>query len=50
MIFAMDEAAELLLEAGFKKPLKCLGMPDRQRLQEVILSYHCLLKVKAEMT
>ena len=49
MLFAIDEAAELLLETGLKKPIKCLGMSDRQRLQEVLLGYHCLLKVKGEM-
>jgi hypothetical protein len=49
MIFSIDEAADLLLETGYKKPLKLLGMSDRENLQSVLLLYHCVLKVKAEM-
>lgn len=49
MIFCIDEAADLLLETGFKKPLKQLGLSDCERLQTVLLLYHCVLKVKAEM-
>ena len=49
MTFYVDEAAELLMETGFKKPLKHLQMADREHLQSVLLLYHCILKVKAEM-
>ena len=49
MTFYVDEAAELLMETGFKKPLNHLQMADREHLQSVLLLYHCILKVKAEM-
>ena len=49
MLFAIDEAAELLLECGFKKPISTLGISDKQQLQALLLGYHCLLKVKSEM-
>ena len=45
-VFAMDEAAELLLSTGFQKPLRSLAMEDKECLRLVL---HCLLKVKAEM-
>lgn len=48
-MFAMDEAAELLLSTGFRKPLCSLAMEDKECLRLVLLDYHCLLKVKAEM-
>ena len=48
-VFAMDEAAELLLSTGFRKPLCSLAMEDKECLRSVLLDYHCLLKVKAEM-
>ena len=49
MVFAIDEAAELLLETGFRKPLMSLGLSDKKRVQEVLLGFHCVLKVKGEM-
>ena len=49
MIFATDEAAELLLESGFKKPISTLGISDQKRLRGLLLGYHCLLKMKGEM-
>ena len=49
MIFAIDEAADLLLETGFKKPLTQLELSDKQRVQSLLLNYHCILKVKGEM-
>ena len=47
-VFAMDEAAELLLSTGFRKPLRSLAMEDKECLilQLVLLDYHCLLKVR----
>ena len=48
-VFAMDEAAELLLSTGFRKPICSLAMEDKECLRLVLLDYHCLLKVKAEM-
>ena len=46
-VFAMDEAAELLLSTGFRKPICSLAMEDKECLRSVLLDYHCLLKVKA---
>ena len=48
-VFAMDEAAELLLSTGFRKLICSLAMEDKECLRSVLLDYHCLLKVKAEM-
>ena len=48
-VFAMNEAAELLLSTGFQKPICSLAMEDKECLRSVLLDYHCLLKVKAEM-
>ena len=49
MIFAMDEAAELILATGYKKGLATLGLDDRADVRGALLDYHCILKVKAEM-
>ena len=45
----MDESAELLLSTEFRKPLCRLAIEDKECLRLVLLDYHCLLKVKAEM-
>ena len=48
-VFGMDESAELLLSTGFRKPICQLIIEDKECLRSVLLDYHCLLKVKAEM-
>ncbi len=46
---AIDEAQSLLSEAGFFKPLIRLTMEDKSKLTSVLISYHCMTKVKAAM-
>ncbi len=46
---AIDEAQSLLSEAGFFKPLIRLTMDDKSKLSSVLISYHCMTKVKAAM-
>ena len=48
-VFAIDEAAELILSTGFRKPLCSLALEDKASLKSILLDYHCMLKVKAEM-
>ena len=48
-VFAMAEAAELLLSTGFREPLCSLAMEDKECLRSA-LDYHCILKVKAEIS
>ena len=47
--YAIDEAQSLLSEAGFFKPLIRLTMGDQSQLSSVLISYHCMTKVKAAM-
>ena len=49
MVFAIDEAADLLLATGFRKPLTKLQVADRAMIKSSLLDYYCLLKVKAEI-
>ena len=47
MVFAIDEAASLLMETGFRKPLSKLDMNDKPSLRSSLIDFHCLLKSKA---
>ena len=49
MAFSIDEASDLLLETGYRKPLQQLCLLDKGALRSALLDYHCVLKVKAEM-
>ncbi len=49
VVFAIDEAASLLHETGFRKPTCRLSMSDKSRLRSALVDYHCMLKVKAAM-
>ena len=45
----MDEAAEMLMGMGCKKPISKLKIDDKSMLKSSLIDYYCLLKVKAEM-
>ena len=45
----MDEAATLLFDTGFRKPICRLSMTDKCALKSALVDFHCLLKVKAAM-
>jgi len=45
----MDEASELLMGMGFRKPISKLKMDDKAMIKNNLIDYYCLLKVKAEM-
>lgn len=49
VLFAMDEALDLLMTTGFRKPVANLTISDRQNLSAALLDYHLMAKVKAEM-
>ena len=40
---------ELFIDTKFKKPLKRLGVCDKERIKSLLLSYHCMYKVKGEI-
>ena len=44
--FGIDEAADLLLSSGFRKPLSELCMSDKLCVKSVLIDYHCLIKVR----
>ena len=44
----MDEAAEMLMGMGCKKPISKLKIDDKS-IKSSLIDYYCLLKVKAEM-
>ena len=45
----MDEAQALLFEAGYSKPLNGLTVEDKVTQSNMLLNYHCMVKVKAAM-
>ena len=45
VIFGIDEAADMLLSTGFRKPISQLCLSDRTCVRSVLLDYHCMLKV-----
>jgi len=47
--FEMDEATELLLASGFRKPISSLIVQDKEKLRSSLIDYHCMLKVKAAL-
>ena len=49
VLFAMDEALDLLLTTGFRKPISRLTISDRFNLIAALLDYHLMAKAKAEM-
>jgi len=49
VVFAVDEACDLLLATGFRKAISKLDMSDKARVRSALVDYHCMLKVKSEM-
>ena len=49
LLFAIDEAANLLQETGYRKPICHLKMSHKDGLRSTLVDYHCMLKVKAAM-
>ena len=49
VLFAVDEAAALLYETGFRKAGSLLTVADKDNVKSVLVDYHCMLKVKACM-
>ena len=49
VLFGIDEAAALLLQTGFRRPVIQLTLADKADLKSDVLDYHCKLKVKAPM-
>ena len=49
VVLAVDEAMELLVSTGFRKPVSQLGMTDVEDVIMVLLEYHLFVKVKAEI-
>ena len=45
----MDEATEMLMGMGCRKPISKLKIDDKPMLKSSLIDYYCLLKVKAEM-
>ena len=48
MVFAIDEAADLLLATGYQKALAQLHISDKESIRSTLIDYHCILKVKVE--
>jgi hypothetical protein len=48
-IFENNEASDMLYITGFKKATQKLTFEDRATLKSVLIDYHCIVKVKAEM-
>ena len=46
-LFAMDEAASLLQETGFSRPVCSLNVGDKASLSALIINYHYMIKPKA---
>ena len=49
ILFALDEAATLPLDTGFRKPTSRLTLSNRSALRSALLDFHCMLKVKTCM-
>lgn len=45
VIFGIDEASELLLATGFRKPISQLCLSYRTFVTSALVDYHCMLKV-----
>ena len=45
----MDEALDLLITTGFRKPVSLLSISDRFTLSSALLDFHLMARVKAEM-
>ena len=48
-IFYDSDTSGLLLETGYRKPLTCVTLNDREEIAVVLKLYHTLIKVKAEI-
>ena len=49
VLFAVDEALDLLAQTGFPKATCSLTLDDGKRLASALIDFHCMLKVKAAM-
>ena len=45
----MDEALDLLMTTGFRKPISHLTISDHLYLSAALLDYYLMAKMKAEM-
>ena len=43
----MDEAATMLADIGYRKPVTKLTVTDTEALKSALVDHHCMLKVKA---
>ena len=49
MVFAIDEAASLLMETGYRKPISKLDINDKACLRSSLVDFHCIFKSKAAL-
>ena len=49
LIFDMDEALDLLVATGFRKPVCSLSKSDCSSIASTLLDYHFVFKVNSEM-
>ena len=47
VIFSIDEARDLLLLTGFRRPIPLLCLDDKSTIISTLVDYHCILKVSS---
>ena len=47
VIFSIDEARDLLLLTGFRRPIPLLCLDDKFTIISTLVDYHCILKVSS---